>query len=693
MSGCFAATASAFATGSGRNTTGSEASFRFPQGIASADPQADAILLWTRIVPHSASAAVISDGSQGPVPLRLEVARDPVFKELVLEMEAVADAASDFTVRCFIDGLEPDHHYNYRFIAPDGSMSVVGRTRTSPAPDAMQPLNIAVFSCQHYNDGFFGAYRRLLIDNAAASPEHKIDLIAHVGDFIYEYLDPLMPGPDGQRLELRDRAGNRRGVRPLASGAAPEKRRAVTLEDYRHLYRTYIADPDLMAARARFPFVHIWDDHEIVNDYWQSYTKAGPMQRRKVDANQAWFEYIPAILSRAGEGPAGSNPAHDFARAEVENQPPGPLDDHYLSREPHNLAAIGVMGIHRNVRWGRLVDLFALDGRSYRGERGVDITLLKGSLASYPLSPVSPQLVETLNAGRTADGGQPPATVGPPGETIANPRRNAPVGSLLGADQKAWLKNSLAQSTAVWKLILNDVPFMRFGFDISFRPGGPTNGLLWTDSWDGYPLERRELMGFIRQAQISNVISLTGDRHAHFAGLVDDDFDSDNPMPVLAEFVCASVSAIDRATAHGRVLGHEPDIKQLFAFDGRPFGYASAFVPSLNAWLLFGADAARTLSMTGNVHAAQAQANPAINPHLRYADTDAYGYLVARVREMDTEVEFVTIPPPQVDYGGDDPPVVRRVRYTLARWKPGDAPRLSSPEVEGPPPVLGIKQA
>jgi len=681
--GCFAAMASATTLVGCSRPRPTSGQFGFPQGVASADPLPDAVLLWTRVEPEEADTASVD--------LLVQLARDPEFSDVILEQPIVAERGFDFTVRCFTGGLEPDRTYHYRFLAPDGSASRMGRTRTAPAEDADRPLTVAVCSCQHYEEGLFSAYRRLLLDDEQADPDNRIDLVVHVGDFIYEAGNrrPLV-SLDGEEVDLRNADGSRRFVASLPSkgpvGPMGEQLVAETLDDYRELYKIYLRDPDLQDARAAFPFVSIWDDHEFYNDAWQSYHPRGPAQRRKMDSNQAWFEYIPAVL---GRNPVPGNPAREFAPVDVSDVELDRFDDDYLSREPNNLAAIGTLSIYRSLRWGRMAELLLVDGRSYRGPRGVDASIPGGEFLTS--EPVPASLVETQNAGRTANGGDPPETVTLGGEVIPNSRRDSPVGSLLGAGQKQWLTASLRASESRWKVVCNDVPLMRFGFDMSFRDYGNPDDLWWTDAWDGYPLERRELMTFIADEGIPNVVSLTGDRHAHFAGVVYDDFDNDSPRAVLVEFAGSSICSGPRLKNQGNSTQSDPQLHARVQFDGSRFGYPRTIMPSLNAWLLFGAEAAARLSETGDEQAAMQQVVEAANPHLRYADTDGVGYVVVRFADDGVSAEFVTVGEPIVHPGEEGPAIWRRVRFAVPAWPAGEEPALEFVGMDGDAPLMGLK--
>ena len=645
----------------------------FPQGLASADPQPEAVVLWTRVLPE--------DPAIDTVALLLEAARDPAFSEVVARREITAERTWDFTVRVFLNGLEPDRHYYYRFTAPDGRVSTVGRTCTAPAADSAAELRLAVVSCQHYETGYFHAYRRLLDDDARAAQDGKLHIVLHVGDFIYT---------DVVAEDFKAAAGEfpivRRVGRLPSGGAVGQRGRRFpqTVEDYRHLYRVYLADRDLQAARAAWPFVCTWDDHELVNDIWQSFVANRGLQTQKVDSNQAWFEYVPAALSQAPAGPAGRNPARDFRPVSVRDAPPANLDEDYLSHEPNNLAAIDSLTLYRTLPWGRMADIVIVDGRTYRGERGVDDSALDpaGTGIPYPSAPIHPQLIRTLNAGRTANGGRPPTEVEHYGHALPNTRQKAPRGSLLGAAQKQWLKATLMGSTTAWRVICNNTPMMRFGFDTTFRKGGHPSAIWWTDSWDGYPVERQELMEFMLEAGIRNVVSVTGDRHAHFAGMICDDYDGPSPVPVIPEFAGGAVSALDRLSIQSRVAARDPELAKLVLFEERP---------AMNAWLLYGADAARTLAETGDAREARQRARVGINPHMAYADSDAYGYFTAHFRTGGLNVEFVTIAAPLAEMAGV-PPVLRRVRCATKAWARGEQPQLLAEMIDGEPPLLGLRR-
>ncbi len=149
----------------------------YPEGVASGDPQADSVLLWTRRPRADAKASVH---------LTCEVAADSAFEHIVTTTDVKVSAASDWTCRVLVGGLEPAHEYWYRFTDADGNGSRVGRTLTAPADDDARPVRFAFVSCQNVNDGAQNAYRRMIFEDEKAAPEDRLGFVLHLGDFIYE---------------------------------------------------------------------------------------------------------------------------------------------------------------------------------------------------------------------------------------------------------------------------------------------------------------------------------------------------------------------------------------------------------------------------------------------------------------------------------------------------------------------------
>ena len=242
----------------------------FAHGVASGDPLADGVVLWTRVS--------CLDGSEPEsVALVWVVARDPELGTIVASGEVVATRERDYTAKVEVDGLEPGSSYYYRFLpaAPSEAVrggSPLGRTRTLPG-DAAERVRLAVASCSNYPQGFFNAY-------AAIARRAELDLVLHLGDYIYEYEE----GRYGDGREIG------RPVDPPGE--------LLSLEDYRRRYACYRGDMDLQELHRQHPMVAVWDDHESANDAWtggaQNHQDAeGDWQARKAAALQAYFEWMP----------------------------------------------------------------------------------------------------------------------------------------------------------------------------------------------------------------------------------------------------------------------------------------------------------------------------------------------------------------------------------------------------------------
>ncbi len=244
----------------------------FVHGVASFEPLPDAVLLWTRVQPP-----VGHDGS--PIAVTWTAATDLGLTQHVRTGQALAHAGADWTVTVDLVGLAPATHHFFRFDAL-GATSLVGRTRTAPAPGVGDDhMRIGVVSCSNYEAGYFNAYARL-------AERDDIDVVLHVGDYVYEYANGAYTG-------ARDT------VEPRLHEPATEM---VTLADYRLRYASYRTDPDLRRLHQLFPMVHTWDDHESTNNSYrdgaQNHTEAteGPWEVRKQAMARACQEWLPKRL-------------------------------------------------------------------------------------------------------------------------------------------------------------------------------------------------------------------------------------------------------------------------------------------------------------------------------------------------------------------------------------------------------------
>lgn len=233
----------------------------FTHNVASGEPDRDSVLLWTRFVSDGASAKVA-----------VEMSDTPAFARIVGGGEAITGPWRDWTVKITVDGLMPNRRYFYRFVAPDGSKSPVGRTKTLPS-GAVPNFAIGVFSCSNLPVGAFNAY-------AHAAARDDIDLTMHLGDYFYEYKRGGYPA-DSPRWDL---------VMPQTE--------IVSLADYRLRYQSYRADPDLQAIHNRHPMLISRDDHEAANDSWEGGAQnhqadEGDWNARRSASMQAYREWMP----------------------------------------------------------------------------------------------------------------------------------------------------------------------------------------------------------------------------------------------------------------------------------------------------------------------------------------------------------------------------------------------------------------
>jgi alkaline phosphatase D len=607
-------------------------------------------MLWTRVVPTSV------DGVQA-VPVGNDVAIRLIVTAVdnnallgsnaalsgvtVLDTRVDVLAAFDNTIRNKVTGLQAGQTYFYQFIAGE-VRSNVGRFKTAPAADAdIAQLQFAFITCQDWSVNHWGAMAQI------ASSEN-LDFILHLGDYIYETIGQAFQTgavearhqalhlPDG--TVLKDAAG-------VPTGATY----ATTLADYRYLYKSYRSDSRMQAVHERFAYINIWDDHEFSDDAWQdaqtyennSIDTAGndthqPQRRR--NANQAWFEYMPA--------------------------------DVYFDS---GVSGFQDIKIYRDFQFGKLAQIVMTDERLYRADHIIPESTVNPATGNPINSSMGTRYFVPQDSYNYIDGLKMTAAA-PSGDALA-------AVSMLGKTQRDWWKGKMQSSTATWKLWGNEVSLLRMGLDgtdaiatllalnsistlatsigttlavpalggnvlvacalvaaatagasqtvatnaaiaiatadamsadkgtaavgaglsqaqagitvavysaaksaaaagtsaqigaaaqtIAFgwiKPDVQVNKkdsvfvvasgqqaalapyftkfLLNCDQWDGYNSERKALMQHIKSSNISNVVALTGDIHAFFAGTVADDFDAaGGGTPVMVDLVTAGISS------------------------------------------------------------------------------------------------------------------------------------------------------
>ncbi len=644
----------------------------FREGVASGDPTFDSVMLWTRYT---------TDGKRA-VPLTLEVAEDAEFAHVVATKKTKVAADADWTCRILVGGLKPAREYWYRFTDVDGNGSRVGRTLTAPAPGDARRVAFAFVSCQNANLGAQSAFRRMIHDDRAAKPEDRLGFVLHLGDFFYE----LVWYPEDRPQGYYDRR-----IRDIVRYAHGEKHDdfhiPTDVDDYRAIYRAYLADPDLQDARAYVPFVPLWDNHEFSWLGWQSLQKFDgktlPRQTRKVAAMQAWFEYQPARVKKP------SPSLERFDAPHVVDAPITRFDENGLGQEPNNLAALASLTGYRALRWGRHVDLIITDQRSYRSQDPTDDDRAD-VFSSKDFPNMFPQVVqEILDAGRTANDGKPPATIRWGSTEVANFRKDEPAQTILGAPQKAWFLDRLKASDATWKIWGNTTGTLDFRADPQNLPAGLTKpwpgpgyaGFGGGDHGSAY-VERAEIYDFVAREGITGFATIAGDRHSFWAGLAAKALPPQKFEPVGIAFVTGSISAPGLVESFEHKFPKEHPLRPLFLADR---GGAKS-EPAINMLLQHGVRSCLEYAKSGDIAKARALTNPDNAPHLRFVDMGGHGYTVVRADGEAFETEFVCIERPLERNDAPDGGALRyRVVHRAPLWRKGETPALTQRVTEGDP--------
>jgi len=647
----------------------------YPQGVASGDPDENSVLLWTR--------RPYADGRKEGR-LLVEVAEDPAFTRVVATATTRVLAQSDWTCRVLAGDLQPAREYWYRFVDEDGNGSRIGRTLTAPSPDDPRPTRFAFVSCQSLPEGAMNAYRRMIWEDERAAPEERIGFVLHLGDFVYEVVQYPDQVKDGHRYD-------RLITFPIKfpKGKVVAKNRfwvPDSLEDYRVLYHAYLQDPDLQDARARWPFVAMWDNHEFSWQGWQSIQEFPgtegwvPAQTLKVAANQAWFEYQPARVL-----PPGSK-LDTFNAPHVVDTLVKDFDDDGLGTEPNNLAAIESLIAYRALRWGRHIDLIVTDQRSFRsrdpGNHDEIIPLFENDTLGF----VPEELWAQLDAGRDYAGGHPPAKLSFGDKSVANYRAGEAPQTMLGAKQKAWFLERLRGAQATWKIWGNSLGTPDWRVDPQNLPAalGKWNGagyaVMATYDWGGMYHERAEIFDAVRDAGITGFAILSGDRHSFWAGYAAKALPPAAFEPVGVTFVGGSITSPGMVEANEHNLKADDPLRPLYL--ANPGGGPPQ--ATVNLMLRHGVRSALEYASSGDLQKAYAVSNPELASHLSFVDMGGHGYATVRV-DADTMVtEFVCIPRPiERSAGEDGGPLRYRVRHEIPLWRAGERPQMRQTVVEG----------
>ncbi|KKB36654.1 alkaline phosphatase D family protein [Bacillus thermotolerans] len=283
--------------------------YPFTLGVASGDPLSDSVVLWTRLAPDPLNGGGMP--SHGVVPVKWEMALDEHFRKIVKRGVEHAHPSLAHSVHAEVFGLKPNTVYYYRFKVGN-ELSPIGKTKTLPAKGAsVESLTFAFASCQQYEHGYYTAYQHMA--------KEELDLVFHLGDYIYEY------GAD----EYVASTGNVR---------QHKGEEIITLTDYRNRHAQYRSDEHLKEAHAAFPWIVTWDDHEVENNYANVIPEKGQSVeafiKRRAAAYQAYYEHMPLRKSSL----------------------------------PHDSS----MQLYRDFKYGDLASFFVLDSRQYRDDQAND---------------------------------------------------------------------------------------------------------------------------------------------------------------------------------------------------------------------------------------------------------------------------------------------------------------------------------
>lgn len=279
----------------------------FTLGVASGDPWPDGFVLWTRLAIDPLAESGLGGMPTRSYAVQWQVATDERFHHVVRAGVAAARPEHAHSIHVTLEGLRPGREYWYRFRVGNW-VSRVGRALTAPARGTTpRELRMSFVSCSQFEHGWFTAYRRLA--------EDRPELVLHLGDYQYEYTKGTYVAPGGN---VRDHDG-------------PE---TTDLASYRQRHAQYKTDLDLQAAHAVAPWLVVWDDHEVDNN-WADETPEKPEEgflERRAAAFQAYYENMPL---RASSKPRGID-----------------------------------MQLYRRVKWGELATFHMLDTRQYRDDQG-----------------------------------------------------------------------------------------------------------------------------------------------------------------------------------------------------------------------------------------------------------------------------------------------------------------------------------
>ena len=631
----------------------------FAQSVASGDPRPTSVILWTRIVDGDAAA---------DTPLFVEVARDEAFGDLLpldgdSQRALTAEARFDHCVKVRVTNLEPGTAYFYRFsVVRDGQrlVSRTGRTRTAPAEDADVPVRFAFVSCQDFSGRYYNSYARLA--------QEQLDFVIHLGDYIYETTsDPTFQTSMPDRVVAFD---DRAGAITLNPGTDTEFQAAASLDNYRQLYRIYRTDPDLQRMHEAAPFVVIWDDHEFSDDCHGATATFFDGRRdeldmvRRMHANQAWYEYQPVDYEPDpafiyDPGASWPDDLRIYRRFRFGRHVDLVLTDLRTYRSDHVVPEDAYPGqvvvtaerLARDVAGTPSFACRYADIDVWAGGRFSTWLRTLATEADYPADRVSGlisvdyllgRLEAATAAGRTdlpdapTDEELAGLPLGLAWHTVGKSGLYGQIGArylarkepfrllarilfedgvapqqAMGDAQQAWFLDAIRSSQATWRVWGTSFTLMSRAVDVSnfaVPEDFKQKFLLSVEDWDGMPDRRRQIVDAL--AGVPNVVAVTGDIHAFFAGTTS----SSGGTSGISEYVGAAISSGTYKSLLLKTAASDPDL-------------VDAGAPAL------------ALLVESLLVAPETRPNP----HLAHADIDRNGFSVAEVGAASFDVTFYAI--------------------------------------------------
>ena len=461
---------------------------QFLQGVASGDPQADAVILWTRITPNTIeNKSDNADANKSDIEVQWEIAEDSAFTTNVMQGLASTNAARDYTFKVDAQGLNEGKRYFYRF-STSTHTSPTGQTKTLPV-GAVASAKFAVVSCSNYPAGHFNVYGEI-------AKQTDLDAVLHLGDYLYEYERGGYASENAAAL----------GREVLPAGEI------ITLADYRTRYAQYHTDPQLQAAHASAPFICVWDDHEVTNDAWREGAE-NHNERQGVDEG-LYTDRVKAALQAYAEWMPIRPPVDDdiatlsrhFEYGTLVNL--SMLDTRLVARDQQlNMASYFSAAGFDSERY------FADVNNSARTLLGTDqLQWLLTQLASGASWQVLGQQVlmgvmELPGAAATAQ------------MSLAEYARLGAIATKFQADSASLSEEETQDLQANAALLqLPNLPYNQ-------------------DAWDGYPAERKTILEAAKNAD-ANLVVLAGDTHNAWANNL-----TLNDEPVGLELATASVTS------------------------------------------------------------------------------------------------------------------------------------------------------